>query len=82
VLVPLPLRVAFQHALSVSLALLCTLLRAVVGREEPGLARALAQKAAARELGVVAAQLAVEGSINQSFFNLKEATEAPGLSIE
>ena len=65
VLAPLQLRGAFRHALSVSLALLCSLLRAVVRREEPGLARALAKMAAARDLWVVAVatQLTKKGKV-------------------
>jgi hypothetical protein len=57
------MRVAFHHALSVSLALLFTLLRAVARQEEPGLAKALAKEAAASDLGVVAAQLKVKGEV-------------------
>ena len=63
VLAPLQLRGAFRHALSVSLALLCSLLRAVVRREEPGLARALAKMAAARDLWAVATQLTKKGKV-------------------
>ena len=63
VLAPLQLRGAFQHALSVRLALLCSLLRAVVRREEPGLARALAKMAAARDLWAVATQLTKKGKV-------------------
>jgi hypothetical protein len=57
------MRVAFQHALSVGLALFYTLLRAVARQEEPGLAEAFAKEAAASDLGVVAAQLTVKGEI-------------------
>ena len=67
VLAPLQLRGAFQHAFSVSLALLCSLLRAVVRREEPGLARALAKMAAARDLWVVATQLTKKGKFSRMF---------------